>query len=150
MGTLLIALIIGSLANQAMIEVVNHGEILQGLRSAIHGWAESLRFPLLRLITTPLRAIHCPFCFSHWTGLFAACIAIPLNLEWWWLFILWLPIVRLSNIYTDIIGDSSRSPGSGINPRLQDARPEDLEVRLMESLGPGWSIVENNEEKHTD
>ena len=139
---LLTTLLIGSLLNQALVELVNHGEILQGLRSAVYGWAESLLFPPLRWAVMPLRALHCPFCVSHWTGLATSMgLAPAIGLPWWWGLLLWLPTVRLSNIVHDLIGDRSRTPGSGMSPRLKDARPEDLEAELMERLGGTYRLV---------
>lgn len=144
---LMMMLLIGSLMNQALIELINHGEILQGLRWSVHGWAESLRFPLFRLLVTPLRALHCPFCISHWTSIpVSLAVVLASGLDWWWVPVLWLPITRLSNIWTDLIGDRSRSPGSGINPRLQDAGPEELEERLSELLDGKYEVVSDGKE----
>jgi len=145
--TLLSTLVLGSLLNQALIEVVNHGEVLQGLRWAVHGWAESLRFPPLRWVTMPLQALHCPFCFSHWTGLATAMTLAAVVGCWWWGFLLWLPITRLSNLVNDVVGDCSRSPGSGNKLQLEDARPQDLEARLLELLGDGYRVVKDEDEE---
>lgn len=143
---LLTLLALGSLLNQALVEVVHHGEILQGLRWTVHGWAESLRFPPWRWAVTPLRSLHCPFCLSHWTGLAAAMALATAGGSWWWGFLLWLPIVRGSNLLNDVVGDRCRSPGSGDDPKLSQARPQDLEAKLLESLGPGHRVVSDEEE----
>lgn len=140
---ILTTLLVSSLLNQALVEVVNHGEVLQGLRSAVYGWAESLRFPPLRLAATPLRALHCPYCFSHWTGLSAAVVTATAAGCWWWGLVLWLPATRLSNAFNDLLAGVCRTPGSG-SMRLSDARPQDLEARLMELL-PDHILVKDEE-----
>lgn len=130
------ALLVAALAAQAAVELVNHAQIASGLR-LVGDWAEDRRFWGWRLLLTPLRAVHCPYCFSHWAGA-AACAGL------WWAWpgigwelaaILWLPTVRLSNIFNDLLGARSRTPGRSEDPRLSEASPEEVEMRLLELTG---------------
>ena len=131
------ALLIAALTTQATVEAVTHSEILRGLR-LIADQAEATPSPAWRILLTPVRAINCPYCFSHWAGLLACLmlwIAYPgigLGLS----LLLWLPAVRLANTFNDLLGRRSRTPGRSENPRLDEAGPEELEERLTQLVGP--------------
>jgi hypothetical protein len=98
----LIAAVIATFANCAVIEAVHHGEIFARVRA----WFEAREGFLSELV-------GCPFCFSYWTSL-------PLLLLCLWhvltlyqlpaLIPLALAVTRMSNLLNDVLHAWCRTP----------------------------------------
>jgi len=143
-------LLISAVLTWALVEVVNHGEILLDVRLVTYRWAESWKSRIVRFLLIPLRSLGCPYCFSHWAALGASfAVVFAAGERWWWAPILWLPATRLANLANDLTHGVCRTPGrQGLSRQMKDASPQELEMRLIELLGDSYNPTKvENEEK---
>lgn len=137
--SLLVILLLLGLSTWQVTETLHHGSIFSRLRE----WAAEVdreSAGVRRWLLTPVRALGCPFCLSHWAALLLlgpALLALYASGGWsaaGLAPLLWLSGVRASGLLNDLLHRWNRTPKDE-NPRLSDATPEQLEQRLIERLG---------------
>lgn len=154
---MLMLLPILALANRQLVELIRHSDLepFEYLRDLSE--RASSTTGIWRLFLTPLRAVACPFCISHWTALGLVLIIFIQNKTSWNTnlinigitdsLILTLAISALSNILNDLIHRFSRTPNRSSRVYLDEASAEELEVALDQKLDTDAESPESEESR---
>ena len=115
------------LASCQLVEVLRHGSIFGWLRDAAQAAEQAPKG--LRWVLTPLRALNCPFCFSHWAA--AICVGLVFCGTPGLIVLLWLSATRAANLVNDLTKTWNRTPPRAPEDVLKGVETEHLEEEFI-------------------
>jgi hypothetical protein len=133
----LLPLLLLPLASCQLTEVLRHGSIFGWARDAAL-WADELPW-YARVPLTPLRALNCGFCFSHWATVI--CIGLVFCGEPGLWILAGLAATRVANLINDLTKPWSRTPGTrSATDIMKEVSTEHLEEEFIRRTSRPFGI----------